>query len=106
MKEKKPAYYMINCSHPTHFGDIFNDPTDDKNHLKRIRGLKPNGSKKSHRELNNSKSLDSGEPENFGYLLANLRHKVGPQLNILSGCCGTDTRHLMETIKELKAKKI
>ena len=99
--ESRPAYYMINCSHHTHFGHIFDD-TEGTEYIQRIRGLKPNGSKKSHRELNNSTTLDTGNPEEFGQLLVDLCKKAGSQLNILSGCCGTDTRHLKETIKYLK----
>ena len=94
---------MINCSHATHFSHIFADP-EGKECLKRIRGLKPNGSKKSHKELNNSATLDTGDPEEFGRLLSNLHNKSGMNLNILSGCCGTDTRHLKETIKCLQEK--
>ena len=96
--EAKPAYYMINCSHASHFAHIFDDP-EGKEYIKRIRGVKPNGSKKSHKELNNSTTLDTGDPEEFGRLLSNLHKKSGLHLNILSGCCGTDTRHLKETIK-------
>ena len=104
MKDKKPAYYMINCSHTTHFGNIFDDLTDEGGYLKRIRSLKPNGSKKTHKELNNSTSLDTGDPEEFGRLLNDLRKKGGSHLNILSGCCGTDTRHLKEIITQLRTK--
>ena len=94
---------MINCSHSTHFAHIFDDP-DGIEYMKRIRGVKPNGSKKSHKELNNSTTLDTGDPEEFGRLLSDLHKKSGMHINILSGCCGTDTRHLKETIKYLKEK--
>ena len=70
--EAKPAYYMINCSHASHFAHIFDDP-EGKEYIKRIRGVKPNGSKKSHKELNNSTTLDTGDPEEFGRLLSNLQ---------------------------------
>merc|ERR1712080_779083 len=79
----KPVYYMINCSHVTHFEHIFNDE-EGQEYIKRIRALKPNGSKKSQAELNNSKSLDSGDHEEFRQLLADLKRKAGPQLNYLS----------------------
>ena len=96
---------MINCAHTTHFASIFDDDTDDgKQYLKRICGLKPNGSKKSHDELNNSDTLDSGDPEEFGKLLAELKQKAGPHLNVLSGCCGTDIRHLKQTVANLIKK--
>ena len=94
---------MINCAHTSHFAHIFEDQ-EGKDYIKRIGGLKPNGSKKSHEELNNSDTLDTGDPEEFGRLLVELHQKAGPHLNILSGCCGTDMRHLVETIKCLKKK--
>ena len=92
---------MINCSHSTHFAPIFDDP-DGQEYINRIGALKPNGSKKSQEELNNSTTLDTGDSEEFAQLLVNLKRKAGPQLNYLSGCCGTDIRHLKETIKCLK----
>ena len=93
---------MINCSHATHFAHIF-DEGQGTEYIKRIHGLKPNGSKKSHKELNNSTTLDTGDPQEFGRILGELHKKAGSHLNVLSGCCGTDTRHLQETIKYLKS---
>ena len=83
---------MINCSHITHFEHIFYE-NDDQEYIKRIGALKPNGSKKSQAELNNSNTLDTGDHEEFGQLLVKVKQKAGPQLNWLSGCCGTDIRH-------------
>ena len=99
----RPTYYMINCAHTTHFEHIFEEE-EGKDYIKRIGGLKPNGSKKSHAELNNSSTLDIGDPKEFGRLLVELKHKAGPQLNWLSGCCGTTFDHMNETIKCLKNK--
>ena len=94
---------MINCCHVTHFQHIFDDE-EGQQYIKRIGALKPNGSKKSQEELNNSTTLDTGDHKEFGQLLANLKRKAGPQLNCLSGCCGTDIRHFRETIKCLEKK--
>ena len=94
---------MINCSHITHFAHIFEEQ-EDQELIRRIGALKPNGSKKSQAELNNSSTLDTGDHVEFGELLAKFQQKAGPQLNWLSGCCGTDIRHLTETIKFLKKK--
>ena len=91
---------MINCSHTTHFGRVFEEDEGNEQ-IKRIGGLKPNASRKSHKELNNSDTLDDGNPEEFGKLLVELYQKAGKQANCLSGCCGTDIRHLKETIKYL-----
>ena len=92
---------MINCSHITHFSNIFEEEEGGE-FIKRIGGIKTNGSKKSKSELNGCSILDTGDHVEFGELMAKLRLKAGPQLNCLSGCCGTDIRHLKETIKCLK----
>ena len=89
---------MINCSHTTHFESIF-DEDEGREYIQRIGGLKPNASRKSHKELNNSDTLDDGNPEEFGRMLTELYQKAGLQCNCLSGCCGTDIRHFKETIK-------
>lgn len=86
---KGPAYYMINCAHPTHFQDALpNEPW-----TQRLGGLRANASKRSHQELNNSADLDAGSPVELGSEYRDLvrRH---PQLNVLGGCCGTDHRHI------------
>lgn len=43
-----PAYYMINCAHPTHFEHVVSDGGD---WLQRIRGIRANASHMSHEEL-------------------------------------------------------
>lgn len=85
-----PAYYMINCAHPTHFADILipGEAWSD-----RIRGLRANASTKSHAELNESETLDDGNPVELGNQYRDLRSQF-PQLTILGGCCGTDDRHV------------
>jgi S-methylmethionine-dependent homocysteine/selenocysteine methylase len=87
-----PAYYMINCAHPTHFADAL---VADEPWVARIRGIRANASTMSHAELNDSAELDAGDPvelgRQHGALLGRLRH-----LNVLGGCCGTDHRHVEE----------
>jgi S-methylmethionine-dependent homocysteine/selenocysteine methylase len=85
-----PAYYMVNCAHPTHFSHIL--PTA-KSWTKRIRGLRANASSKSHAELNEATKLDAGNPEELGQQYAKLK-KCLAGLNVLGGCCGTDHRHV------------
>jgi S-methylmethionine-dependent homocysteine/selenocysteine methylase len=85
-----PAYYMINCAHPTHFEDVL-DPGAPW--AERIRGLRANASTKSHAELDESDELDEGDPGDLGPRYAALREKL-PNLNVLGGCCGTDERHV------------
>ncbi len=84
-----PIYYMINCAHPTHFGDILTEG----HWATRIRAIRANSSKMSHAELDNAEKLDEGNPEEFGQDYLFLRDKL-PNLTILGGCCGTDHRHV------------
>jgi S-methylmethionine-dependent homocysteine/selenocysteine methylase len=90
-----PAYYMISCAHPTHFGDLFaeHEPWHD-----RLRGLRPNGSTKSHAELDEATELDVGDPADLGSRYAALKARL-PELTVLGGCCGTDHRHVGEACR-------
>lgn len=85
-----PAYYMINCAHPTHFEHVL---VGRDASLGRIRGLRANASARSHAELNESSDLDMGDPEELGAQHARLKRQL-PHLNVLGGCCGTDHRHV------------
>jgi homocysteine S-methyltransferase len=85
-----PAYYMINCAHPTHFASSFEDAGV---WVSRIRGLRANASRRSHAELNESADLDAGNPMELGQQYRALRDAL-PSLNIMGGCCGTDHRHI------------
>jgi S-methylmethionine-dependent homocysteine/selenocysteine methylase len=84
------AYFAINCAHPTHFASVL-DPSAEW--ARRLRGLRANASRKSHAELDESESLDAGDPQELGADYAQLRAS-SPNLTILGGCCGTDVRHL------------
>ena len=85
-----PAYYMINCSHPTHFDDVV---ATDEGWRDRIRGLRANASMMSHDELDQAEELDDGDPDDLGARYAALRSRL-PNLNVVGGCCGTDQRHV------------
>ena len=65
--DKGPAYYMINCAHPTHFDHVLNA---GETWIKRLRGLRANSSRMSHAELDNAPELDIGDPlESAGNML-------------------------------------
>ena len=85
-----PAYYMINCAHPTHFEHAF---AVDESWVKRIRAVRANASTQSHAELDVAEELDAGDPADLSKRYAQL-HKVLPHLTIFGGCCGTDQRHV------------
>src|SRR5436189_1651192 len=80
-----PAYFMVNCAHPTHFeaelaGGAWRE---------RIRGIRANASKLSHAELDEADGLDAGDPAELADDHARLNALL-PNLNVLGGCCGTD----------------
>lgn len=87
------SYYMINCAHPDHFGQVLtNEPW-----MNRLKGLVANASRCSHAELDEAEELDDGNPEEFGAQLAALREKH-PNITVLGGCCGTDMRHMQSIV--------
>ncbi|WP_156839410.1 homocysteine S-methyltransferase family protein [Novosphingobium aquimarinum] len=92
-----PAYYMINCAHPDHFGEVLNA---EEPWVERIGGLRANASRLSHEELDNSEVLDEGDPAEFGRLHRDLASKL-PGLKVIGGCCGTDHRHVGCAAKSL-----
>ena len=91
-----PAYFMINCAHPTHFESVL---PENAPWLKRIRGLRANASSLSHAELDEAEELDDGSPSELSIQYKKLRSKL-TKLNVLGGCCGTDHRHIEQIIKE------
>jgi homocysteine S-methyltransferase len=87
--DNAPEYFLINCAHPTHFEDALKA---GQAWTARIHGVRANASTKSHAELDESTTLDAGDPSDLGRRYLNLRGTF-PKLRILGGCCGTDHRH-------------
>jgi homocysteine S-methyltransferase len=85
-----PAYYMINCAHPTHFESVLEPGAP---WVERIGGLRANASAQSHAELDEAEELDEGDPADLAERHAALRARL-PRVNVLGGCCGTDHRHV------------
>lgn len=85
-----PAYYMVNCAHPTHFADALDAGAP---WARRVRGLRANASTRSHAELDACTALDAGDPADLAARYATLRARF-PHINVLGGCCGTDVRHI------------
>lgn len=86
--EVPPAYYMLNCAHPSHFDAMLKGSW-----TRRLRGLRCNASRLSHAELDQATELDAGDPVELGLQYRDLRRRL-PHLNVLGGCCGTDHRHI------------
>ncbi|MET0749686.1 MAG: homocysteine S-methyltransferase family protein [Solirubrobacterales bacterium] len=85
-----PAYYMVNCAHPTHFERVLEPHTP---WAERILGVRANASTMSHAELDQATELDEGDPNDLGARYVELAGKL-PNMNVLGGCCGTDSRHV------------
>lgn len=85
-----PAYYMINCAHPTHFANVLDA---DARWMRRLMGLRANASTCSHAELDNATELDIGDPADLGARYRAL-HDRHTNLRVFGGCCGTDHRHI------------
>jgi len=81
---------MVNCAHPTHFVGVLESRSAWTD---RIRGIRANASTSSHAELDETETLDDGNPADLGRRYAHLAGLL-PQLAVVGGCCGTDTRHV------------
>ena len=88
------AYFMVNCAHPDHFFDTF----DDSDWVRRIRGLRCNASRLSHKELDECEVLDDGDPVELANQYKVITRKM-PWLNVFGGCCGSDLRHVTQIVK-------
>jgi S-methylmethionine-dependent homocysteine/selenocysteine methylase len=85
-----PAYYAINCAHPTHFAGALERGA---RWVERIRSVRANSSKLSHAELDESTEIDKGDPAELGEQHRELLETL-TSVNILGGCCGTDHHHV------------
>ena len=88
--DRGPAYFMINCAHPTHFEDALEA---GEAWVTRIKGLRANASRLSHAELDEAEDLDEGNPAELGQQYRSLRGLLS-HITVLGGCCGTDHRHV------------
>jgi S-methylmethionine-dependent homocysteine/selenocysteine methylase len=85
-----PAYFMVNCAHPRHVVQAFDDAGA---WVDRIRGLRSNASMLSHAELDEAETLDEGDLDVLVSAHRMLEQRL-PSLEIVGGCCGTDARHV------------
>jgi len=91
-------YFMVNCAHPDHFSGVL----VDEPWFQRVKGFVVNASRCSHAELDETETLDDGDPVELGVQLADLRRKF-PHISILGGCCGTDMRHMKNIAEQAQA---
>ena len=64
-----PAYFMVNCAHPSHFERVLGSLGERR---ARLRGLRANASRRSHAELDAATELDAGNPRQLGADYARL----------------------------------
>ncbi len=88
--EAGPAYFMINCAHPTHFSDVLKTGGA---WIDRIGGVRANASCKSHAELEEAEELDRGDIAELSHQYQQLTELL-PKLKVFGGCCGTDHFHI------------
>jgi S-methylmethionine-dependent homocysteine/selenocysteine methylase len=86
-------FFLINCAHPTHIAAGL----DGAPELRRIGGLRVNGSPLSHAELDAAETLDESDPVALARDHAALCDAL-PEVRLLGGCCGTDHRHVAEIV--------
>ena len=92
-----PAYYMVNCAHPDHFGGILLDAP----WTRRICGIRANASRRSHAELDAAPELDAGNPNELAQEYRALADRM-PWLNVFGACCGADLRHVTEIARAIR----
>lgn len=88
--DKSPAFFMINCAHPSHFIHVLDERAAWTG---RLGGLRANASCKSHAELDASDTLDRGDPAALAIAYADISRRF-PAMRVFGGCCGTDLRHV------------
>lgn len=86
-----PAYYLVNCAHPTHFDHVLEEGTRT-GWITRIRGLRANASTLSHAELDVAPGLDRGDVADLAQRYRQLQSRL--DLCVVGGCCGTDHEHI------------
>ena len=92
--DNAPAYYMLNCAHPFDYESAL----EDAPWMKRLRGIRPNASSKSHGQLCELGRLDEGDAVRLGQQIGELSRRFS-HINVFGGCCGTDHVHVEEICK-------
>ena len=92
-----PAYFMVNCAHPTHFAGVLEE---GGSWVERVKGVRANASTMSHAELDEAEELDRGDVAGLARHYAELR-RILPDMRVAGGCCGTDAAHISAIAAEL-----
>ena len=84
-----PAYYMVNCAHPTHFASVIEPGA---RWAQRVGSIRANASRLSRAEFDAATELDRGDVDELARLYRQL--SVDLPLRVIGGCCGTDHHHI------------
>jgi S-methylmethionine-dependent homocysteine/selenocysteine methylase len=95
-----PAYYMINCTHPTEFEPALTSG----DWTLRLGGFMPNAVAMDTLSLCKLGHLEDGDPEELGGQMAELAQRF-PHIHVWGGCCGTDGRHIGEIARQVGAAR-
>jgi len=102
-KEKAPLCYITNCVHPSIVYRALEKPFNRCGLVyDRFWGVQANASPLTFKELDNSVSLRSSEPQALGRSMERLTELM--QMRIFGGCCGTDGRHMEEIARRLACR--
>jgi homocysteine S-methyltransferase len=89
-----PAYFMVNCAHPTHFASVLETGIETgEPWVERVQAVRANSSTMSHAELDEAEKLDRGDVIGLAGHYAQLQQTL-PNLRVVGGCCGTDHEHI------------
>lgn len=94
--DSTPAYYMVNCTHPTEFEPGLNEGE----WTRRLGGFMPNAVAMETLDLCKLGHLEDGDPVELGGQMADLARRF-PHINVWGGCCGTDGRHIGEITRQV-----
>lgn len=98
--ERAPLCYMTNCIHPSLVKEALLQPFNQTEAVRsRFLGIQGNASPLSYDQLDQSPELKTSPPEEYAQSMLELK-KVS-SIRIFGGCCGTDGRHLTQTMKLL-----
>jgi S-methylmethionine-dependent homocysteine/selenocysteine methylase len=88
-----PLFYSISCVHPSIAATALRDESVFSDLVaRRLNELKANSSPLSSEELVRLDHLEGDDPERFAAEMWEIHEDFG--LRVLSGCCGTDDRHI------------
>ncbi len=98
--DSAPAYYMINCAHPTEFEAALGAG----DWTQRLGGIAPNAVAMETLALCKLGHLEDGDPEELGGQVADLARRL-PHIRVWGGCCGTDGRHIGQIAQQVSAMR-